>query len=238
MTGPHGPTGPLSGPGGGAAGQSPGAQPSDIVGAAGGAHGAIVRRAPGGGISRGKAAREARRAAQFAKFRLTELNLIPLVDTFVSIVFFALTTAAVGELAPIVKGVNLPESGVGNPAYRQLTVGIGPQISVAGRPIMTVQEAAAARSNNPAQPLLIPELYAALKATADSIRQATSVGADQSVQTRLAVQGDRTMRYDLLSRVLQTARLAGFRNVSLQVGRTGSFEDAQTAAPAQQASLD
>jgi len=28
----------------------------------------------------------ARRAAQFAKFRLTQLNLIPLVDTFVSIV--------------------------------------------------------------------------------------------------------------------------------------------------------
>ena len=236
MTGPHGPQGPLSGPGG-AAGQTPGSQPADIVGAAGGALGAIVRRAPGGGISRGKMAREARRAAQFAKFRLTELNLIPLVDTFVSIVFFALTTAAVGELAPIVKGVSLPESSVGNPAMRELTIGVGTQVTVAGRPIMSVQEAASSASNMTGQPLLIPELFAALKATADSVRQATNVGANESVQTKLAIQGDRTMRYDLLSRVLQTARLAGFRNVSLQVGRTGSFEDVQTA-PAQQASLD
>ena len=233
MTSPHGPTGPLSG----AAGQQPGAQPTDIVGAAGGAHGPIVRRPPSTGVSRGKVARESRRAAQFAKFRLTELNLIPLVDTFVSIVFFALTTAAVGELAPIVKGVSLPESAVGNPAMRELTIGVGSQVTVAGRPIMSVQEAAASRSNNPGQPLLIPELFAALKATADSLRQATNVGADQSVQTKLAIQGDRTMRYDLLSRVLQTARLAGFRNVTLQVNRTGSFDE-PAAAPGQQASLD
>lgn len=229
MTGPFDP--------GGAAGQQPGSQPADIVGAAGGAHGAIVRRSTTG-VSRGKVARESRRAAQFAKFRLTELNLIPLVDTFVSIVFFALTTAAVGELAPIVKGVQLPESQVGNPAMRELTIGVGSQVTVAGRPIMSIQEAAGARSNNPAQPLLIPELYTALKATADSVRQATNVGANESVRTKLAIQGDRTMRYDLLSRVLQTARLAGFRNVTLQVGRTGEFEDAQTAAPGQQASLD
>ena len=59
-------------------------------------------------MSRGRDARMARRAAQFAKFRLTELNLIPLVDTFVSIVFFALTTATVGELSPVVPGVRLP----------------------------------------------------------------------------------------------------------------------------------
>jgi len=35
----------------------------------------------------------------------------------------------------------------------------------------------------------------------------------------LAIQADRTMRYDLLSRVMQTARLAGFRNLTLQVNR-------------------
>ena len=64
-------------------------------------------------MNRGRDARAARRAAQFAKFRITELNLVPLVDTFVSIVFFALTSATVGELAPIVSGVRLPEAQVG-----------------------------------------------------------------------------------------------------------------------------
>ena len=43
-------------------------------------------------MTRARAAREGRRAAQFAKFRMTELNLVPLVDTFVAIVFFSLLT--------------------------------------------------------------------------------------------------------------------------------------------------
>ncbi len=47
----------------------------------------------------------------------------------------------------------------------------------------------------------------------------TQVAADQPVDVPLAIQGDKTMRYDLLSRVMQTARLAGFKNISLQVHR-------------------
>ena len=81
-------------------------------------------------MSRGKDARMARRAAQFSKFRLVELNLIPLVDTFVSIVFFALTTATVGELSPVVPGVRLPTAGVGVVALSQLTLGIGAQVTL------------------------------------------------------------------------------------------------------------
>jgi biopolymer transport protein ExbD len=161
----------------------------------------------------------ARRAAQFNKFRLIQLNLVPLVDTFVSVVFFTLVTATVGELAPVVRGVNLPESRVGQPALAQLTLGIGPQVTLGGRPIMSTREAAQVRSDDAAQPLLIPPLYAALRAKADSIRTARSLRTDQSIDAPLAIQGDRTMRYDLLSRVMQTARLAGFRNLTLQVNK-------------------
>ena len=53
-----------------------------------------------------------RRAKQFQKFKLAELNLVPLVDTLVSIVFFALVTATVGELAPVVVG-RQPAGGAG-----------------------------------------------------------------------------------------------------------------------------
>ena len=175
------------------------------------------------GLSRAKAAREARRAAQFSKFRFHQLNLIPLVDTFVSIVFFALTTQTLGELAPVASGVNLPEARVGNPAYKQLTLAISSspaRITFADRPIMTIQQAASAVSNVPSQPLLIPALYTPLKAVADSIRQARGLRADQSVDIPLAIQGDKQMRYDLLSRVLQTARLAGFKSLTLQVHHT------------------
>jgi biopolymer transport protein ExbD len=166
--------------------------------------------------------REARRSAQFGKFRLVQLNLVPLVDTFVAIVFFALTTATVGELIPVMTGVSLPEAKVGSPTLQQNTIGIGSnpaQITLNGHPLMTVQQAAAAPSNDPAQPLLVPSLYAALKSAADSIRRTKNIPQDQSVDTPLAIQGDRTMRFDLLSRIMQTARLAGFRTLTLQVKR-------------------
>lgn len=184
-------------------------------------------------ISRAQSMRETRRAKQFAKFRLVHLNLVPLVDTFVSIVFFALTTATVGELAPIVNGVALPESHVGAPAHQQLTLAVAsnPQsIIFNGKPVMSVSQAATAVSNVPGQPLAIPGLYATLKASADSIRQVNNGKPDESVDTPLAIQGDRTMRYDMLSRILQTARLAGFRNVTLQVKRAG-LPNEDTPAP-------
>jgi biopolymer transport protein ExbD len=176
-------------------------------------------RSVAGTHHRARAARLARRAAVFNKFRLIQLNLVPLVDTLVSVVFFTLTTATVGELAPVIRGVNLPDSRVGQPALQQLTLGIGPQVTLAGRPVMATVAAAQSQSTDPAQPLLIPPLYAALRAKADSIRALRNVPADRSLDTPLAIQADRTMRYDLLSRVMQTARLAGFRNLTLQVNR-------------------
>ena len=179
-------------------------------------------------MSRAREARAARRAAQFAKFRLTELNLVPLVDTFVSIVFFALTTQTVGELAPIVSGVTLPDSRVGAVAHKQLTLGIGRQITLGDDAIMSTVDAARAASNDPRQPLLIPRLYNRLRQTADSLRRDGKLRADQSLPTPLAVQGDKSMRYDLLARVMQTARLAGFRSISLQVNRTQEAEPAAT----------
>ena len=223
----------MTGPGGIPDSHGPGSQPADIVGARVQHEGRKIKL----GVSRAKMQRETRRAAQFAKFRLTELNLVPLVDTFVSIVFFALTTAAVGELAPVVRGVTLPESAVGENAMKELTIGVGNDVTIAGQTVMPTVAAARSVSNNPAQPLLIPELYAALRVKADSVRAATGVDGNTSVTTKLAIQGDKTMRYDLLSRVLMTARLAGFRNVTLQVNRTG--DEGSEGTPVQtQASLD
>lgn len=171
-------------------------------------------------MSRSREMRSARRAAQFAKFRIVELNLIPLVDTFVSIVFFALTTATIGELAPVVPGVSLPTARVGATAYQQLTVGVGRQITLGTRTVIGTGDAARVPSNDPAQPLLIPPLFGALKGAADSIRGVQKLPANQSLDVKLAIQGDRTMRYDLLSRIMQTARVAGFKNISLQVNKS------------------
>lgn len=179
---------------------------------------------------RARALREGRRRAQFQKFRLIQLNLVPLVDTFVAIVFFSLTAATVGDLAPILNGVTLPQAKVGAAAHQELTLGVSsrpPQVIFNGRPVMSVTAAAQATSNVPEQPLVVPQLYSALKTAADSIRQANGVNPNESVTTPLAIQGDKTMRYDLLQRLLQTARLAGFRTITLQVQRATE----QGAAP-------
>jgi biopolymer transport protein ExbD len=180
---------------------------------------------------RARTMREGRRKAQFAKFRLVQLNLVPLVDTFVAIVFFSLTAATVGELAPILNGVELPETKVGLPAHQELTLGVSsrPQsIVFNGRSIMSASAAASAVSNIPDQPLVVPQLYAAMKASADSIRQATGIGQNESINRPLAIQGDRSMRYDLLQRLLQTARMAGFQKINLQVRRATEQGSAPT----------
>ncbi|HKN65915.1 MAG TPA: biopolymer transporter ExbD [Gemmatimonadaceae bacterium] len=179
---------------------------------------------------RARALREGRRRAMFQKFGLVQLNLIPLVDTFVAIVFFSLTAATVGDLAPILNGVTLPQAKVGAAAHQELTLGVSSrpaQVIFNGRPLMTVSAAASAVSNVENQPLVVPQLYAALKTTADSIRQANGTSPNESVTTPLAIQGDKTMRYDLLQRLLQSARLAGFRTITLQVQRATE----QGAAP-------
>jgi biopolymer transport protein ExbD len=173
-------------------------------------------------MSRAREMRAQRRAAQFAKFRITELNLVPLVDTFVSIVFFALTTATGGELSPVIPGIRLPEAQAESAAHQQLTLGIGPQVTLGGHTVMSTVDAARARSNEASQPLLIPPLYDALRRAADSIRVQKRVEQSVPLEVPLAIQGDRSMRYDLLARVMQTARLAGFKNLSLQVSRTES----------------
>src|SRR5215210_8500395 len=100
-------------------------------------------------MTRARAARESRRTAQFAKFRITELNLVPLVDTFVAIVFFSLATATVGEQMPVMPGVTLPDSRVGEATMKELTVGIGNQVTLNAVPVMSTREAATAQSNNP-----------------------------------------------------------------------------------------
>jgi biopolymer transport protein ExbD len=179
---------------------------------------------------RARALREGRRRAMFQKFGLVQLNLIPLVDTFVAIVFFSLVAATVGDLAPILNGVTLPQAKVGAAAHQELTLGVSSrpaQVIFNGRPLMSVSAAASAVSNVENQPLVVPQLYSALKTAADSIRQANGVSQNESVTTPLAIQGDKTMRYDLLQRLLQSARLAGFRTITLQVQRATE----QGAAP-------
>src|SRR6185437_3393623 len=114
----------------------------------------------------------------------------------------------------------LPTTSVGQVALSQLTLGIGAQVTLSGHPLMSTVDAARARATDPRQPLVIPQLFSALKTAADSVRGSKRIAADSSLDTPLAIQGDSSMHYDLLARVMQTARMAGFKNISLQVNKT------------------
>jgi biopolymer transport protein ExbD len=70
-----------------------------------------------------------------------------------------------------------------------------------------------------------------MRQAADSIRRVTKVAGTEPLTVPLAIQGDKSMRYDLLARMMQTARLAGFRNLSLQVSKQDR-SPSPTAAPA------
>lgn len=180
---------------------------------------------------RARMLREGRRKAQFAKFRLLQLNLVPLVDTFVAIVFFSLTSAVVGELAPLLNGVDLPEAKVGVTAHQELTLGVSsrPQAVVFnGKQVMTATAAATAQSDVPNQPLIVPQLLAAMRGVADSIRSTNGLAPTAQLGIPLAIQGDRSMRYDLLQRLIQTARMAGFQRITLQVRRATEQGSAPT----------
>jgi biopolymer transport protein ExbD len=168
---------------------------------------------------RGAVARAAHRTRLRERFRTTELNLVPLVDTFVSIVFFALTAATVGELTPVARGVTLPTSRVGADALQELTVGVsGSGVTVGTRLVVAPGAVEAAAAADEARGEL-PALGVALRAVADSIREARRLPRGAPVPVPLAIHGDRATRYATLARVMHTARLAGFVQLTLQVAR-------------------
>ena len=169
---------------------------------------------------RGAAARAAHRTRLRERFRTTELNLVPLVDTFVSIVFFALTAATVGELTPVARGVTLPTSRVGADALQELTVGVSSSgVTVGTRLVVAPGAVDAPTDDGDDARRELPALGVALRAVADSIREARRLRAGAPVPVPLAIHGDRATRYATLARVMHTARLAGFVQLTLQVTR-------------------
>lgn len=169
---------------------------------------------------RGAVARDAHRARLRERFRTTELNLVPLVDTFVSIVFFALTAATVGELTPVARGVTLPISRVGADALQELTIGVsGSGVTVGTRLVVEPGAMPIPAEERDGARRELPALGVALRAAADSIRGARGLPGRAPVPVPLAIHGDRATRYATLARVMHTARLAGFVQLTLQVAR-------------------
>lgn len=162
----------------------------------------------------GRGRRGARSAGSAADGVSDDGVFTPLIDIFIAIVFFLMVTMrAGGGFVSVVPAVELPSS-TGAPAEEELTVAVSPdRILLGGEPLMSVEEALG--SARPSEPYLIPELHRSLREVREEI--SASLAEGESFRGTLAVQADRRIPYAVLSRILYSARKAGFRAFHLHV---------------------
>lgn len=156
----------------------------------------------------------------------------PLIDIFLAVVFFLMVGfTQSGQVVSVTDGVELPTS-TGIPAQEELTVGISPdRISIGGEPLLSVNDAMA--SGPGSEPYLIPLLYEELLSIRRDIE--ATAGPDERIRGVLAIQGDQEIPYAVLSRVMYSARKAGFQGFNLHVNQdesAGGPAEAATGATA------
>jgi biopolymer transport protein TolR len=150
-------------------------------------------------IPRGAAQFKWRRQRQEKARRWPTLNLVALMDVFTILVFFFLVHSADGGTEAANQLVVLPESTAQQEPRETLVVMITPDtILLQGETVMAID-------------MLAP--------SADSIvllrdaLQAQFTGGNREV----TIMGDRSVPFDVLNKVMQTCKLAGFDAISLAV---------------------
>lgn len=138
-----------------------------------------------------------------------DMNLVSLIDIFTILIFFLMSSAAGVELLGTPKAVALPES-IADKAPRDTVVVVvaGDEILVDGRRVATVAQALADGE----------DLIAPLKAELDLLAQRPAVRQENTAQGRtITILGDKHIPYRLLRKVMATAALANFSDVSFAV---------------------
>jgi biopolymer transport protein TolR len=140
-----------------------------------------------------------------------DMNLVSLIDIFTILIFFLMTSAAGVEIVSTSKAVKLPESHTDKaPRETVVIVVAGQDILVEGRKVATVDEALAAQGDE----------ITALKAELALHAAKQVVRAENQAHGRaVTIMGDRDIPYRLLRKVMATAALADFSNVSFAVTR-------------------
>lgn len=158
----------------------------------------------------------------------------PLIDIFIAIVFFLMVgMTAGGEFVSVNPDVELPHS-TGEDASDELTVAISTdRILIGGEPVMSVQEAMASASAS--EPYLIPQLFEQLRVVRDDIE--ATLQEDETFRGVLAIQGDRKIPYAVLSRVMYSARKAGFSAFNLHVVSEQASSGAEQGSPSSTSAL-
>ncbi len=153
-----------------------------------------------------------KRAARNARHgNALDMNLVSLIDVFTILIFFLLSNSGVETLPAA--SVHLPESTAKKEPKETLVIVINAtEISVEGRKVADVASLASATDD------LIPGLKAELDLVS---ARPVVLAADAAKAHSLTIMGDKAIPYQLLRKVMYTAALADFTDVSFAVNQKG-----------------
>ena len=150
-----------------------------------------------------RAARKARHGNQL------DMNLVSLIDVFTILIFFLLSNSGVETLPAA--SVHLPESTAKKDPTQTLVVVVNAnEITVDGRKVADVAPLATATDD------LIPGLKAELDLVS---ARPVALAENASKAHAVTIMGDKDIPYQLLRKVMYTAAVADFTDVSFAVNR-------------------
>ena len=140
---------------------------------------------------------------------MVDMNLVSLIDVFTILIFFLLSNSTGVETLPSPKAVKLPESFAEKSPKETLVVIVsGAEILVAGRKVANVSDAMASEG----------DIIAPLKAELDLQASRQVIRAEnQATSKAITIMGDKDIPFRLLRKVMTTAALSNFSDVSFAV---------------------
>jgi biopolymer transport protein ExbD len=153
-----------------------------------------------------------KRAARNARHgNALDMNLVSLIDVFTILIFFLLSNSGVETLPAA--SVHLPESTAKKDPKETLVIVVNAtEITVEGRKVADVAGLATATDD------LIPGLKSELDIVS---ARPVALAANAAQAHSLTIMGDKDIPYQLLRKVMYTAALANFTNVSFAVNQKG-----------------
>ena len=153
-----------------------------------------------------------KRAARNARHgNSLDMNLVSLIDVFTILIFFLLSNSGVETLPAA--SVHLPESTAKKDPKETLVVVVNAtEITVEGRKVADVAPLVNAKDD------LIPGLKSELDLVS---ARPVALAQDAANAHAVTIMGDKDIPYQLLRKVMYTAALANFTNVSFAVNQKG-----------------
>jgi biopolymer transport protein ExbD len=144
---------------------------------------------------------------------MMDLNLVSLIDIFIILIFFLLTSAMEVEVLPSSKAVRLPESISEKGPKVTVVVTISAQdILVQGKRVASVPEVLNSDG----------DLIESLKAELDSQASRQVIRKEREAEARaVTIMGDKEIPYRLLRKVMVTCARANYSQISFAVVQKG-----------------